>query len=221
MSRRTSLLVVTVLLALGATGAQAQLLGAPPPRRPLEITLDLHNARVLSVREGVIPPERMVSLAGVAASYRLPGGRYDVAVRLRKSTLAGDLAFGDAAVSRRFGALGAEVGFGWRRGYDAASGALHGATHTFVRIGGGWRDVIDATPLTLEARLGAYLPTGPAALPGGALSGWDGESSVRVAIGATAFDALVGYRFERFAVDRLVQEVSLLRGGVVWRWGAP
>lgn len=208
-----------LLLAFVAQPACAQLRRPPSPRSPLEVTIDAHNARVLSAREGVVPPQRTVMLAGLVASYRAAGGRFEYALRVRRSTLAEDLAFGDAALTRHFGAFGADAGVGWRRGYDAASGALHGTTHTFLRVGGAWREGLTATPLTLEARLAAYLPLGAGQLPGGALSGWEGESTVRVALGASDFDALVGFRIESFEVDRLAQEVTLLRGGVVWRWG--
>ena len=224
MCRSAGLLVVAFLVAsplAPAARAQSHLLGPAPVRTSLELTLDAHSARVLSAREAVVPPARTVSLGGLSASYWIPGGRLELAGRVRKSTLADDLAFGDLTATRYFGALGAEVGAGFRRGYDANTGLVHGFAHKFLRLGGSWRSALVATPLTLEARLGMFVPLGASDFAGGELSGWDGESTLRMAIGSLPFDGLIGFRFERFQVDRTVQEVSHLRAGIVWRAGSP
>jgi hypothetical protein len=216
---RSALVLVAALLSVPEAGAQ--LLGPTPVRTSLEVTLDAHDARVLTAREGLVPPARRVMLGGLSASYWLSGGRLEFAGRVRKSTLADDLAFGELTATRYVGALGVDLGAGFRRGYDANTGLLHGMAHEYLRLGGSWRSALVATPLTIEARVGRFVPLGASALPGGRLSGWDGESTLRLAIGSLPFDGLIGFRFERFEVDRAVQEVSQLRAGVVWRGGTP
>jgi hypothetical protein len=218
---RLALVHALLLAVVVAPEATAQRFGSPPVRTSLEVTIDAHSARVLSAREAIVPPERTVLLGGISASYWMSGGHIEFSGRIRKSTLSDDLAFGDLTATRYFGALGADLGAGFRRGYDANTGLMHGRGHKLLRIGGSWRSALTATPLTIEARLGMFVPLGASELPGGALSGWDGESTLRMTVGSLPFDGLVGFRFERFQVDRTVQEVSHLRAGIVWRGGAP
>lgn len=211
MSRSAAAGLLLALLSRGAAGQGAT--------ARFEVELDAQSARVLTAREGVVPPSRTVALGGVAVRLRPSRSPYRFGLQLHRATQENDLAFGEVGMARAFGSLAAELGLGWRSGYDAGSGELHGASHRFVRVGAAWGTAFSATPLSLQARAGTYLPLAEATLPGGALAGWEGETALRLSLGGWPVDAVMAFRFERFSVERAVQEVSEVRIGMAWRGG--
>lgn len=221
MRGRDLCLVVSCLWSTVAAAQDGTARSRPvATRAPIELSIDGLNARVLTAREGVVPPARTVLLAGLGASYLAAAGTFEVSGQLRRSTLNRDLGFGDLTLARPLGSFTPQVAVAWRTGYDATTGEIHGATHTFARLGTGWRHALTATPLALHARLGLYLPLREGVLAGGAVGGWEGESAIRIAIGARPLEARLAFRFERFTADRAVQETSHLSAGLVWSGGA-
>jgi hypothetical protein len=203
-------LALSLLLLAPALGAQSG---------SLTVTGDGHSARVLTAREGTVLPERAVALTGLRAVYQSDSNRFGGSVQLRASTGPRDLLYGDLSATYSFGTLIAEVGVGWRSGFELSTGLVHGEVHQFARVGGGWRAPIDATPLTFEGRIGLFRPFSSPDGPANALRGWEGETTLRIALGALPLDGVVGFRFERFRVNRTEQEVSMLRAGLLWRVG--
>jgi hypothetical protein len=211
--------VALLLVGLAAPGAPALAQAGSPAaplasRSTLSIAVDGHNARVLTAREGTVLPARTVFLTGFSAVYLVPTSRFAASFRLRESTRSGDLGYGDLSATYSFGSLAAEVGYGWRRGYELASGLAHAEKHRFARVGGSWRAPLLATPLTLEGRAAFFVPVGGTPDGPNAMIGWDGETTLRVELAPLPMNGIIGFRFERFRVYRTEQEVSMLRLGL-------
>jgi hypothetical protein len=210
----------------------------------LRVSVIGQAALVRSARIGFVAPEREVALRGVDAEYwvrtrgRGPSGAASreglgFAMRAHQSSLGGDdlryydvsALYGLGALIERFsgagvrdaiGDLSAELAFGGQAGYELATGALHGETHDFARLGLRAASRVAMTPLSLEARLSRYLAFGG---PDGAdgLSGFDGETAARWSFQRLPVDVALGYRFGRLRVYRTAQEVSALRLELGWR----
>lgn len=185
----------------------------------LRIGVEAQVARVLAARVGSVLPERDVFLRGVTLDYRRGGSPLGLQLRLQQSTRSDDLGFGVVAASYAIRHFAAEVGYGWRAGYQVTTGLAHGEQHRFVRAGGAVSVPLGASPLSLDGRAALYVPVSSTGSSEDALSGFDGETAFRWSLTRWPIDALVGFRFERLRVYRTEQEVSALRVGAAWRWG--
>jgi hypothetical protein len=185
----------------------------------LRIGVEAQSARVLAARVGSVVPERDVFLRGITIDYRRGGSPLGLQLRLQQSTRSDDLGFGVVAASYAIRYFAAEVGYGWRAGYQLSTGLAHGEQHRFARAGGAVSVPLGASPLSLDARAALYVPVSPTARSEDALSGFDGETALRWSLARWPVEALVGFRFERLRVYLTEQEVSALRVGAAWRWG--
>jgi hypothetical protein len=138
-------------------------------------------------------------------------------LRVRGSPQAGDLAYGDVSGTFAAGTVAAEAGLAWRRGYDLSTGLAHGEVHRFARVGLLWRQQVNATPLTLRWRAGVYLPVTGGTGANEPARGWEGESALLYDLSRAPVTLRIGFRFERFRVNRMEQEVGMLQIGVTWR----
>ncbi len=215
--RKLAMLALAPAIALASALAIALPLHAQGA--VLRIGIEAHAARVLAARVGSVLPEREVFLRGVTIDYRRGRSPLGVQLRLQQSTRSDDLGFGVVAASYAIRYFAAEVGYGWRAGYQLSTGLAHGEQHRFVRAGGAVSAPLGASPLSLEGRAALYVPVSSTESSEDALSGFDGETAIRWSLARWPIEALVGFRFERLRVYRTEQEVSALRVGAAWRWG--
>jgi len=166
------------------------------------------------------PLDRAVSLAGLDVVAAPRGRGVGVAARVMQSTGGtGDLAATELGVLVGGRRLLAEAAYVRRAGYSFESGYLHDSTHTFMRAGLRWRDVLGNSPFRLGFRAGFYLPPGEGA-PEDRLEGWEGETTLAMQFKRVPLSAQLGYRLERFRVSGMEQEVSALMLGMVYTPGA-
>jgi hypothetical protein len=209
------LLAVVALLA-AASRMSAQL---PSALRADGFTLDTEvaNARVLSAREGTVLDPREIFVVGYGLAYKPVGRRLGAIVRVRGSTLARDLAYGDVGAQVGWAHATAEAGLAWRRGYDLASGLAHGEVHRTARLGLRVRQPVYATPLTLQWRAGIFMPLTAGEGAEEPPRGWEGESALLYDWSRMPVTLRLGFRFERYRVNRMEQEVTMMHVGVTWR----
>jgi hypothetical protein len=210
-----AMLAGLVVLAANAR-LQAQL---PSALRPTGVTIDTEvaNARVLSAREGTVLDPREILVVGYGVAFKPVGQRFGAMVRVHGSTLSRDLAYGDVGAQVDWGNATAEAGLAWRRGYDLTSGLAHGAVHRAARLGVLVRQPVHATPLTLQWRAGVYVPLAAGSGAEEPPRGWEGESALLYDWSRSPVTLRLGFRFERFRVNRMEQEVSMVHFGVTWR----
>jgi hypothetical protein len=210
-------MAVMLMALLPLSAARGQQAERASPLHGLALDVEFANARILSAREGTVLDPRTILVVGYGLGYEPTGSRLGVAVRVRGSSQEGDLGYGDLSASFAFSHLAAEGGVAWRRGYDLSTGLLHGTVHRVGRVGLRYRRPLHATPLRLQWRAGAYLPLAEADGANEPPRGWEGESSLIYDFTRSPASLRVGFRFERFRVNRVEQELSMIQVAMTWR----
>lgn len=196
-------------LALGALPADLQGQEARPPLLRGHFALVVQNVRLLSNVRNAFPTALDANAGGIDLTLRLRDSRVGAQLTFIEMSeqAAGVGKYSSLALTLLYGgeAAAGEIGLLRRPGYSAATNVDLDQMYSALRLGGRGATRLGTTPVTLGGRAAVYVP-----LAGDDKSarGFDLETEVRWVAATLPVGASIGYRFERFNVERAEQELG-------------
>lgn len=204
---RSPLLMLVALFLAAAAPLQAQ-----AEREPLlrgHFALVLQNVRLLSNVRNSLPTALDANAGGIDLTLRLRDSRFGAQLYFveMNEQAAGTGKYSSLAMTLLYGgeAGAAELGVLRRPGHSPVTDVDLDQMYSALRVGGRGATRLGTTPVTLGGRAAVYVPLGGS---GKSAHGFDLETEVRWVAEKLPVGASIGYRFERFNVDRAEQELG-------------
>jgi hypothetical protein len=209
MRRRHRLALVGLLLAVGTPQLKAQ--AAQEPLLRGHFALVLQNVRLLSNVRNRLPTALDANAGGIDLTLRLRDSRFAAQLYFVEMSeqAAGTGKYSSLAMTLLYGSETAagELGVLRRPGHSPVTDVDLDQMYSALRLGGRGSTRLGTTPVTLGGRAAVYVPLGGS---GKSAHGFDLETEVRWVAAKLPVGASIGYRFERFNVDRAEQELGAI-----------
>jgi len=207
MRRRPVFMLAALVLSAGAPPLRAQ--AAQEPLLRGHFALVLQNVRLLSNVRNRLPSALDANAGGIDLTLRLRDSRFGAQLYFveMNEQAAGTGKYSSLAMTLLYGSEtgAAELGVLRRPGHSPVTDVDLDQMYSALRLGGRGATRLGTTPVTLGGRAAVYVPIGG---DGKSAHGFDLETEVRWVAEKLPVGASIGYRFERFNVDRAEQELG-------------